>query len=138
MKQETLLDTLKPTQTTLTMIQSNELRIGNWYNFVNPMEGGKLYLTQFLNWTEYLDFEAYGEPIPLSAYILEKCGFENIYGETWSNGNVEILGRVPNFKDGYLLLNGEARTHWTSIYYYVHQLQNLYYALTQTELKIQL
>ncbi len=76
--------------------------------------------------------------IPLSPSILEKCGFENIYGETWSNGNVEILGRMPHFKDGYLLLNGEARTHWPCTYYYVHQLQNLYYALTQTELKIQL
>jgi len=56
------------------MIKANELRLGSWYNFANPMEGGVLHPEQFTAWNQYLDFEAYGEPIPLTPEILEKCG----------------------------------------------------------------
>jgi hypothetical protein len=81
------------------------------------------------------------EPIPLTEDILLKCGFEFKGGigykspnneEHWyfSTGN----GFIPNAlnhrntlkKDGYIGV------------YYLHQLQNLYFALTTTELEINL
>jgi hypothetical protein len=62
------------------------------------------------------------EPIPLTEEWLLKFGF------IW-HGDIKILkGYLNNYVDG----NGE--THLK----YVHQLQNLYFALTNEELKIEL
>lgn len=52
------------------MIKLEELRVGNWYYIDNPM--GKGGHEQFQLWSEYLDFEAYGSPIPLTEEILLK------------------------------------------------------------------
>jgi len=128
-----------------TMIQANELRIGNWYDFANPMAGGEHSPQQLTTYDEFLSFENYSRPIPLTTEILEKCGF---------NGNVLLLGKrgvcskewhllATNYKDrvtvnlaydyddcAYAAYDFE---HDTNVKY-LHQLQNLYFALTGTEL----
>ena len=62
-------------------------------------------------------------PIPLTPEILEKCGFENSYkfGMVWHN----YLKRYA------VVVNGESIEN---VPQNLHQLQNLYFALTGTEL----
>ena len=128
------------------MIKAEELRIGNlvWDNY------GGIYKVVNINSEgfDYIDavkpnFKAIGryeldslEPIPLTEEWLVKFGFEQEEIQTKSDGTTEI-GFV---KDIIMVLKG------TNFYYaapygypnarivYVHQLQNLYFALTQTEL----
>lgn len=139
------------------MIQVNELRIGNWI----MDRGGKIW--QIDHWeyknklcakepiidfngikmqghplTEELEFL---QPIPLTPEILEKCGFVKS-GEShriklneveeicFYNTHIgyELIGRHQTIEGG-----------WTRKLYlkHLHQLQNLYYALTGEELNYQ-
>jgi hypothetical protein len=109
---------------------ANELRIGNWY----LMSGmGNNQFEQFINWTQALDFEAYGQPIVLTSDILEKCGFENILnGEYYYH---KVLGEkitlyLPYFNLNYYIGSVQIK--------HLHQLQNLYYCLVGEELSINL
>jgi hypothetical protein len=123
------------------MIQENELRQGNWFikagmpaKFDFHDEDDRTYLDEF-------------EPIPLTPEILEKCGFEKskeeVYGEEYLglklyNGicRYEICFFPGNtFTSISLFHKGEliGRT-WE----YLHQLQNLYFALTGQELNVKL
>lgn len=128
------------------MIDAKDIMVGNWFEhnanwcFRSPED-----LKPFLFQWEERDWYALGEctmslddvsPIPLSPDILEKCGFENVYENKWANDLVEI--QHYELGDWYELLNGEERTNWTHQVKYVHQLQNLYYSLTNQELNIHL
>jgi hypothetical protein len=113
------------------MIAANELRIGNWY--VNQ-------------WGEYLqvdadlfgsdNLESYPIPIPLTPEILEKCGFEKDNSSKYGGyligiGEGEKIRIVNDESIGWHYpLNGYRRP----ITNYLHQLQNLYFALTGEEL----
>jgi len=124
------------------MIQATELRIGNYlfhegdiYRIFSSIDRYGVDLdSEILD--RHIALVSYQNlhPIPLTPEILEACGFTNEYEHKWSHGLVEIIGRMPHFKTGYLLLNGEERTNWACNYFYLHQLQNLYYALTGKEL----
>lgn len=117
-----------------------ELRIGNWYNFANPMEGGKLYPTQFTLWAECLDFEAYGEPIPLTPEILQSCGFVDMKKnvDVWDAG-IQVC-RLPATGTYYFCIaDGSTLSIINeSEFMYVHQLQDLYRILAGKELNINL
>lgn len=128
------------------MIKSNELRCGNlvWDNY------GGIYKVVNINSEgfDYIDavkpsFKAIGrhelesiEPIPLTEEWLKRFGFEEQEIQTKSDGTTEI-GFV---KDIMMVLKGN-NFYYAAPYGYpnaritqVHQLQNLYFALTQTEL----
>ena len=126
------------------MIQANESRVGNWV----IRNGETLQLSNFL-----LMAEAAGSkdisPIPLTPEILVKCGFTQ---NTWKQYEIELNGlsavkKVLYFSGDYLYLEeGERQrtkdlvTIWnTDIMktFYLHQLQNLYFALTGKELNYQ-
>lgn len=124
------------------MIQPNELRIGNWVSHNSEWSyrnDGVLMKKPFNFPWEESDWYAVGEcmlsldnisTIPLTPSILKRNGFDEdeiIFGKTFTNG--ELLIYVVS--DGYAAQIGNS-------FKYVHQLQNLYFALTQTELKIQL
>jgi len=117
------------------MINANELRIGNWY--VNQ-------------WGEYLqvdadlfgadNLETYANPIPITAEILEKCGF--VFGATsstmWgikdSDGDwLEFEGIFNGILEPYMYYTG-ANISQKAKPKHLHQLQNLYYSLTNEEL----
>jgi hypothetical protein len=114
---------------TNVMIQANELRQDNWVlklgtpsKFDFYVEDDRTYLDEF-------------EPIPLTPEILEKCGFDKGMGidhkfqglrlRLWKNNDWILLNtngcdlypRMPTIK-------------------YLHQLQNLYFALTGKELQV--
>ena len=106
------------------MIQANELRIGNWYlgaSRGNPLQATARFIQQLdeglLNCS----------PIPLTPEILEKWGFiSNPYQDRFELGQV------------YIQYCGVRNMFWLENYSpelkYLHQLQNLYYALTGEEL----
>jgi len=71
-------------------------------------------------------------PIPLTEDWLEKFGFKNT-DAGWSNGTKANLHKTVN--GGYMLPSFGHHDFVTELKY-VHQLQNLYFALTGKELEI--
>lgn len=123
------------------MIQAKELRIGNWV--YSQMIDGPFQISNLTT-----DYDPLCKPIPLTEEILLKCGFN------WSDGNkthIEInMGEGRNltfyFKDDKInetQLYDQMNQVYNGMYFfkpllYLHQLQNLYFALTNTELEINL
>lgn len=111
------------------MIKANELRIGNWVNFSgDPM---------IIRLGEQLDYYTdYYEPIPLTPEILEAAGFD---------GRKDVR-YFKSIGDTVLTIYYEDQKFWIQDFdwfkldlpsmEYVHQLQNLYFALTGNELEI--
>lgn len=116
------------------MINPNEFRIGNKV------------ITYDENWQEMeatitLVYEAHYcvkehnsamlwehlKPIPLTEEWLVEFGFEN-----WDKTRWQIVGKISiaTWGEGYLYFSGPLHVN----IFYVHQLQNLYFALTGEEL----
>ena len=111
------------------MISAKELRIGNWVLFTdfpaynNPVQLKEGYLKQ-----QWLD--SFAKPIPLTTEILERCGFDrNCILKISQRLNIEwSYGKeVWLTKEGEVIYEFENTQH-------LHQLQNLYFALTGEEL----
>lgn len=136
------------------MIQAKDLRIGNLVLSNNPLYR-KDWLGKVLSILEIKDesvsvvaidelpyaftggqFLKYIDPIPLTEELLLKCGFVVIHIDG-SDGIFRIynLGAFTyNTNHGWWYLLDKLRFQITSL----HQLQNLYYSLTNTELEINL
>jgi hypothetical protein len=117
-------------------MKANELRIGNLVCYSEDNTIFKIYAIERdgfsvenqieATWIECGEFE----PIPLTEEWLKKNGFER----KGLNGYLTIFtpcGKGLVFKDNYFIFAGV--TIETPIKY-VHQLQNLYFALTSEEL----
>lgn len=147
------------------MIKAQELRIGNWviqgkYGPL-PVDGYNISRLESLekggNEAEYYkEFK----PIPLTPEILERSGFENVSSKTgfglWILGAENVPGvhvegplNVCYIRKSVVIYFGLSDIGTGFIYgrdclsaaaptQYVHQLQNLYYALTGEELEINL
>jgi len=132
------------------MIHSNELRIGNWVynaNYKNKFPT-KVHGIDEIGIDPQLEFEdihcSIGyesllsnlEPIPLTEEILLKCGFVNIESKTvdilkfFGGGITVCYDKVDKYY--YIKLHSNIELK------HLHQLQNLYFALTGEELKIEL
>ena len=72
------------------------------------------------------------EPIPLTAEMLEKCGFEKVADETFIKGHLTLQKMQDYNGEVFLFNSAELRPQIT----YVHQLQNFYFALTGEELEV--
>jgi len=120
------------------MIKTNELRVGNLV--YTPMDF-KMKVVGIFDDQILLDFEGNEgdvfdfkpnelKPIPLTEEKLLKFGFENIYDELlFYNGYCDLI-----FNDNRVSLRVEGQ--WLSFdVEYVHQLQNLYFALKGIELQ---
>jgi hypothetical protein len=114
-------------------MKTNELRIGNFI-YAKEIETIKAIGIENYIWFDKernLSVELC-EPIPLTEEWLEKNGFER----KGLNGYLTIFtpcGKGLVFKDNYFIFAGV--TIETPIKY-IHQLQNLYFALTGEELTI--
>lgn len=113
-------------------MEVRELRIGNW---VNCLLLGNYRLCSGDIETDKAK-EIY-KPIPLSPDILINCGFDHEEKESRSK---DVKTFHVYSKDRFVFnsihgwwFNGKQLDYQPQ---YVHQLQNLYYALTQQELKI--
>lgn len=114
-------------------MQANELRIGNWVYRANGKNGNKdiEYQIENINLQSVKKYE----PILLTEDILLKAGFEL---------NEDNQYMIDDFC--FMLLN--SKWYYNNTYYecgcpskpidikYLHQLQNLHFALTQKELEI--
>ena len=119
-------------------MNANELRIGNWIYWNIPEKIGVPHKvlavkSNIPNTCPISLGESYDDflPIPLTPEILEKCGFEKKgkrYSKGWvylweqENNIVFALSEMYEFVGDYLPCKS------------LHQLQNLYYALTGEEL----
>ena len=143
------------------MIAANELRIGNWVlidedgkwneyqvegiNLATRNKNIHSFTTPFIFFkigsvvlTIDGDSEEDGmvKPIPLTTEILEKCGFVR-KGHTSSNGSKLVIHHPESFyPNGRVYFNSWAIKN--EIPKYLHQLQNLYFALTGEELTVNL
>ena len=116
-------------------MEAKELRIGNWITFDE-------YNVKVLNIGQYYTFEKH-LPIPITFELLEKCGFQK---QTTLNGDLDIYNK------GEFILYGSCLEHGFRItvegtkkdeylqpnIFYLHQLQNIFYFLTNLELQINL
>jgi len=102
-------------------MKANELRIGNWVS--NGDRYYKITAAAILHLTQG-DLDCY--PIPINAEWLLKFGFEKALNGWW------CPDEVVSYKEGYA---GFGTNTYTQIKH-VHQLQNLYFALTGKELEI--
>lgn len=113
-------------------IQLKDLRLGN-YILINifssdPDEPKQLTLQDMITIQKY---RAPIEGVPITEEWLLRFGFEHLYGDHYENGLVEIY-----FSSKGVELLVEKRTPFNYYYKDVHQLQNLYHALTGQELTI--
>ena len=113
------------------MIKANELRIGNYVYFENPHSDYakiKISSNDFKNFERNNCFPNF-EPIEITEKWLLKAGFKNEgvhYCKDFVHNNLKIKIGVEIY--GYLNLK------YFNHIKYVHQLQNLYFALTGSEL----
>ena len=107
------------------MIAPQELRLGNWINI-----NGSPFQVELpdLNLIANKDGKSTYEPIELTEDWLFKFGFEKLNYTYWAKGLAVHNHDIVSF---YMLYE-QNRTYIK----YVHQLQNLYFALTGEELKI--
>ena len=76
-------------------------------------------------------------PIPLTEEILMRCGAENLINSATGRTSFDIGSLMfENEEGGFCVFGSE----WTigKPFYYLHQLQNLYFALTGHELNVNL
>lgn len=124
------------------MIQANELRIGNWILSSNvPLRINGGFISDLESSPHHSIFLSYFKPIPLTEEWLLKFGYTYYTGKTEGVLTKDYGGKLDiDFVDKIV----QVKSHYEEdLLYrplhnikYVHQLQNLYFALTQTELEI--
>jgi hypothetical protein len=134
------------------MIKSNELRIGNYVDYERTTHVVTRLLAHHVShdWYKSIGEDAYDtsydsiNPIPLTPELLEKCGFvekdgsDNVHSIFSLNDfHLDFDWRRRQYYSPMEENNGEWVTYGSSIKY-LHQLQNLYFALTNKELIINL
>lgn len=132
-------------------IKASELRIGNWIVDCN----GPVCVPRKVSGYLLDHIEKYGDmflsPIPLTPEVLEKCGFVKVTDGGILFWQFIVKDIAPNSSNEYMISGmqyNEAKPiivafcvndFWASgNIKYLHQLQNLYFALTGTELEINL
>ncbi len=115
-------------------MDAKELRIGNWY------EGSKGIQSQVTP-DIYMNWEVNGcwaKPIPLTEERLQEFGWEPcgsyVNAVTWHLDVLEAFSILKYYNGKMWLVDIEMNE--IIELKYVHQLQNLYFALTNEELKI--
>lgn len=113
------------------MVQESDLRVGNY--FIN--QGGKIIKLQDIDSGDHL----YLDPIPLTIEILEKAGF-TVYNNNLNKVNEDGNGigfRADDLESPCTIF-GDHDYIDGPVIKYVHQLQNIYFALIGEELPIEL
>ena len=136
------------------MIKANELRIGNRIKYNNDkslrdelINKEVIVTADVIKWASNPSENCY-EPIPLTPEILERCGFEKKEEDGVITFTLEIKGIADHGDNEYKLFGIKSKPAFVQIdytvnrywaakpIYYLHQLQNIYNALTGEELEI--
>lgn len=131
-------------------INAKELRIGNWVK--GPL--GEVMQVDILGHLEEPDYvharnentcgQNGFEPIPLTPEILEKCGFSNngeydyFMKDEYDDDNKKIILHDMTDVDEAFEVYIYKHKHFLTTIKYLHKLQNLYFALTATELEVKI
>jgi hypothetical protein len=130
------------------MIQATELRIGNWIDcYMHRFQVGKISpeLVTDLNADEGQFSIKNLIPIPLTAELLKECGFKKMYRQhdyllnNWLRiTHVHWKDSHPTITEDQFVVGRECiKTSELNVtIQYLHQLQNLNFALTGQELEI--
>lgn len=125
-------------------MKANELRIGNFVS-----KDGAIYEADFIT----IRMSENYEPIPLTEEWLCKFGFEKIPDPERNYRNIPIkswlyvkndfvfnsfIGMGDQIKHWFIFRHRDPASYNNTVMLYVHQLQNLYFALTGEELTIKL
>lgn len=120
------------------MIKATELRIGNWVlirdnllcvkGISKKVSLGNTPDSEFVH--DEFDCSVI-KPVPLTPEMLERCGFERVYSSLVFGDY--YLYDAPDFEGNWWFKNLEHNFKVVKIKY-LHQLQNLYFALTGEEL----
>lgn len=110
-------------------MKATELRIGNW---VQTKQTEKQFQVTTSTFEVLSVVESQYKPIPLTEEWLVKFGFDKLHGNWFDNeGMIELYEK----DNGYVMLE-DSYYHCSQDLLYVHQLQNLYFALTGEELEL--
>lgn len=113
------------------MLKESDLRIGNWV--LHNGDYRKLTEIEFKILLQFSVDEL--TPIPLTEEILLKCGvYYDIDSDTFKISNCSLQLDIFDFEEYDCVVFGESLIQIK----YLHQLQNLYHALTGQELEIEL
>lgn len=110
-------------------MNANELRIGNWVIFEKEIYRFSIYDFENSNYQIV-------HPIPLTPEILEKCGFEKQMMWTYSISIGGDMNLVYYLGEKGWSIGNKQYSDFSNLKH-LHQLQNLYYALTGQELNYQ-
>jgi hypothetical protein len=123
-------------------MKANELRIGNYYygDVLFPSEYNVITANDLVE-LDSDPLDDYYQPLPLTEEWLIKFGFIKV-GSEWKLFpcfEVQIIAFNEDNYNGVMFYTRTIHTDYTPIYCgnyinYVHQLQNLYFALTNEEL----
>ena len=133
------------------MIDTKELRLGNWVRLISVTDDNNYQIVDSIaNCSPYRSVGLAGnlivnyadqiDAIPLTPEIIEKCGFKRSSVNIFEHDDlsIKIAISLPG-ENGY----EKGRLYMKSWFImeppkYLHTFQNIYYALTQTELNISL
>lgn len=125
------------------MIDAKELRIGNYVDHLGDIEIIDRLGSDFVGTNKATDATEDVEGIPLNEEWLLKFGFDKFDGPSFTQ--YQICHKINQFegyeKHSFLVNRKGERIDWVhkgsgAELKHVHQLQNLYFALTGEELKI--
>lgn len=119
-------------------MDGKELRVGNWveyfgvgYTQVTPFDIAQAIKESF----ERSDIDMAYKPIELTPEIFKKCGFEGDNKNDWTLRPIFLMSG----HNGYHLImrkyNNGSETSLSREIRHLHQLQNLYFALTGNEIE---
>ena len=116
------------------MIQANELRIGNYYiditDELRELSGYELWQMTVKENKGNLGIMEY-QPVPITQQRLIDLGFEDIGSYEYILGNALMLDNAYTDKGVW---NFVYENSYITEFNYIHQLQNLYFAITGKEL----
>lgn len=125
------------------MINANELRLNNWVRYVSrDVQVKELRHDNMITTCEFvIAGNEYFDPIPLTPQILEACGFEKHEdsNDFWTFFVLPTSFQVDQSHDPEISTGVSDLFYWGDSYKTneiksLHQLQNLYFALTGNEL----
>jgi len=142
-------------------MEANELRIGNYVYLTADGHEDEPDLVKWdiIDYEYYTDKMDYIQPIPLTEEILLKCGFE--VEKYIATGDFYLCGKKVisiNRRSYKIIISADDYSNWNFLvdsnylykdisreikqnilpFQYLHQLQNLYFALTNQELEVKL
>lgn len=89
-------------------MKTNELMIGDWVMLTDPINNGEKVQVKEIHGDGYITVDGaitkMFEPIPLTAEILEKNGFnETFWGGEWTNNKVDFI--LIEHSDGFRVID---------------------------------